>query len=171
MHKVLESGGIIRVQTWNSDADTPATLEQMIGTAWPRKVGLSATGHVEVLCTGPTEWWLIADGPDVVALLTRLEAACEGSAFRATDLSHAFARLEIEGTESRMLLAKGCALDLHPSRFPSGRCTRTRLADMPVIVRCVQDSIFQCIVASSCRHYLLSWLSDAAVEFSNSTIE
>jgi sarcosine oxidase, subunit gamma len=167
MHEVLELRGIIRVQTWDSEAVAPPAIEGTLGTAWPRKVGLVASGYVDILCTGPTDWWLFAAHPDVAAILEQLKTACMGSAFRVTDLSHAFGRIAVEGRESRMLLAKGCALDLHPARLPPEYCARTRLAGMPVIIRCVQESTFQCIVASSYRHYLLSWLTDAAVEFSS----
>jgi sarcosine oxidase subunit gamma len=166
MHKMLEPCGIIRVLTWDSGAVVPSTVEGILGTAWPRKVGLVVSGHVDVLCTGPTDWWLIAAGADVAALLERAKAACEGSAFCATDLSHAFVRVEIEGRESRALLAKGCAVDLYPSLFPSGRCVRTRFAGVPVIIRCIHESTFEGIVPSSYWDYLHSWLTDAAVEFS-----
>ena len=166
MHKVLEPCGIIRVQTWDSGAVVPPLAEGILGTVWPRKAGLVESGHVDVLCIGPTDCWLIAADPDVAKFLERFKAACEGSAFRATDLSQAFAQVEVEGSESQALLAKGCALDLHTSRFTSWRCVRVRFAGMPVILRCVRDSTFHCIVASSYRDYLISWLTDAALEFS-----
>ena len=71
----------------------------------------------------------------------------------------------IQGPEVRSLLLKGCALDLHPSQFPPGRCARTRFAALPTILRCTSATNFECIVTSSYRDYLLSWLADAAEEF------
>jgi len=80
-------------------------------------------------------------------------------------MSQALSRVRIDGYQSRALLAKGCALDLHPRRFPSGRCARTRLAGMPVIVRCVGEFASECVVPSSHQAYFASYLQDAAVEF------
>jgi heterotetrameric sarcosine oxidase gamma subunit len=166
LHRVLKAGGIIRLQTWDSDASIPRTVEQTLGIAWPRQVGLAASSHVDVLCTGPTDWWLFAPDADAAAALREwLVVACRGSAFRATELSHAFVRVHIEGPESRVLLAKGSMLDLHPSRFLPGSCARTRFAAMPVIMRCIQESAFDCIVALSYLDYFLSWITDAAAEF------
>jgi len=91
--------------------------------------------------------------------------AFDGSAFRATNVSDALARIEINGPEVRNLLAKGCSLDLHPPRFAPGRCARTRFAGMPVIVCCRGASKFECIVTISYVDYLLSWLADATLEF------
>jgi sarcosine oxidase subunit gamma len=88
------------------------------------------------------------------------------SPFRVTDLSAAFARIRIGGAYARALLSKACALDVHSGELRPGRAPRTLVAGLPVIVRCVTDSGFECIVALSYSHYLMSWLTDAAQEFS-----
>jgi sarcosine oxidase subunit gamma len=163
----LDPCSITRVQSWDSKAPVPAQLEQTLGIAWPQETGAVTSGRVDIICTGPTDWLVIAPDPDSTAeLLKRLDAAFEGSAFRATSVSQALARAEIDGPDARSLLAKGCSLDLHSSRFPPGRSARTRFAGMPVIVRCTQESTFECLVTSSYRDYLLAWLTDAATEFS-----
>ena len=48
------------------------------------------------------------------------EVAFDVYSFRTTDVTQALARVEIEGAEVRTLMAKGCSLDLHPSRYPPG---------------------------------------------------
>ena len=171
LSRVLEPCGIIRVQTWDSKLTglpKPAGLakaEQALGATWPELVGATANGHADILCTGPTDWLVIAPDPDITGLLHGLGEAFEGSSFRATNASHALTRLAIEHSEARVLLAKGTALDLDPTCFPPGRCARTRFADIPVIVRCKRMSAFELIVASSYHEYLISWLNDAAREF------
>jgi sarcosine oxidase subunit gamma len=134
-----------------------------LSIAWPRETGAVATGCADVLCIGPTDWLAIATDPDAATLLQRLDEAFEGSAFRTTNVSQALSRIEIDGAEARELLSKGCSLDLHPPRFAPGRCARTRFAGMPVIIRCTQDSTFQCIVTISYAEYLVSWLEDATL--------
>jgi sarcosine oxidase subunit gamma len=166
MPKVLDPCTLIRVQTWDLQAAVPPAAERSLGIAWPRETGTVARGRAEVLCIGPTDWLVIAIDSDPAALLQQLAQAFRGSTFRASDVSQALTRIEIDDPEARMLLSKGCALDMHPSRFPPGRCARTRFAGMPAIVRCARELTFECIVATSFRDYLFSWLSDAGREFS-----
>jgi sarcosine oxidase, subunit gamma len=157
---------IVRVQTWDSQAVAPLTVERALGITWPMETGTVASGRADVICTGPTDWLVMTAHPDAAPLLQRLHETFGGSAFRATDLTQALALVEIAGPDARVLLAKGCALDLHPSRFAPGCAARSRFADMPVIVRCIRESTFHCIVESSYRDYLILWLADAAAEFS-----
>lgn len=171
LSRVLEPCGIIRVQTWDSNVtgvSKPAgfaNAEHALGATWPELVGATANGHADILCTGPTDWLVIAHDPDITGLLHGLGEAFEGSSFRATNASHALTRIAIEGPDARVLLTKGTALDLDPTCFPPGRCARTRFADISVIVRCMRTSAFELIVASSYHEYLISWLNDAATEF------
>jgi sarcosine oxidase subunit gamma len=163
---LLDPRSIIRVQTWDSQAAAPSTVEQALGIAWPHETGACLSGRVDIICTGPADWLVIVPDPDGAELLQQLDEAFMGSPFRATNVSQALARIEIDGPDARVLLAKGCSLDLYPSCFPPGRCARTRFAGMPIIVRCIQQFTFECIVTSSYADYLRSWLTDAAMEFS-----
>ena len=162
---LLDPCSFIRVQTWNSQATATQKVEIALGTPWPKETGTIASGRADILCIGPTDWLVIAADSDAKALYQQLDDAFEGSAFRATNVSQALARIEVQGTEVRELLLNGCALDLHASRFPPGCCARTRLAALPAILRCTGPTSFECIVTSSYQDYLLSWLADAAEEF------
>lgn len=114
---------------------------------------------------GPTDWLVLADTAAPLSL-ERLSEAFEASAFRATDVSSALVRLQVEGANARALLAKACSVDLGLQAFPIGRSARTRFAAMPVIIRCLQPSTFELTLALSYRDYLVAWLEDAAEEFS-----
>jgi sarcosine oxidase subunit gamma len=156
---------VIRVQSWDSEALAPVAVNVVLGADWPHKAGTVVTGSAEVICVGPTDWLLLAGDPDATSWLERIDAAFQGSTFRATDVSQALTRLQISGPEVRDLLAKGCSLDLHPPLFPPGCAARTRFAGMPVIVCCTGTSAFELIVTRSYTDYLLSWLADAELEF------
>jgi sarcosine oxidase subunit gamma len=162
---LLDPCSIIRVQTWDCGGAEPAKVERVVGISWPQETGAVANGRGNILCTGPSDWLFISGDPDAAALLQQLEEAFEGSSFRATNVSSALARIELESPEVRALLAKACSLDLHPSRFPPGRCARTRFAGIPVIIHCTRTSTFECIVVISYAEYLNSLLADAALEF------
>jgi sarcosine oxidase, subunit gamma len=161
------SAFVVRVQTWDGAASVPLEVERTLDLAWPTEVGtVACSSAANILCTGPTDWLVITSDEDPLGFREQLAAAFQGSPFRATDVSQAIARIEIDDSCARDLLAKGCALDLHPSRFPPGHCAKTRFAAMPVVVRCTHANRFECIVTWSYRDYLLSWLEDAALEFS-----
>jgi sarcosine oxidase, subunit gamma len=166
MLSVLDSCSIIRVQTWDAEALVPSGLERSLGIAWPRHTGSVVNGRVDIICIGPTDWLVMDGNPDATQLMNVLAEAFGESVFRATNVSQSLVRIGVDGPPARELLSKGCSLDLHPSRFAPGRAARTRFAGMPVIVRCTQESTFECIVASSYGEYLVAWLTDAALEFS-----
>ena len=167
MLKWLDPCNIIRVQAWECELPVPSHVEQVLGIVWPKATGAVASGgYADILCTGPTDWLIVSTEPDIEPLLDWLQEAFERCAYRATNMSSALMRIQIDGSCARALLSKGCGIDVHPQTFPPGRCARTRLAGMPVIVRCTEDSTFQCIVAASYVDYLDSWLADAALEFS-----
>jgi sarcosine oxidase, subunit gamma len=170
LKELSDSCTLIRVQTWDLGARVPPALQDALAIEWPTAVGVVAASHTNrvaaVACLSPTEWLVIgtAAASDAATLLRPLQGSLEATPYRATTVTQALARIEVEGRAARLLLAKGCSPDLHPSRFSPGRCARTRLAGMPVILWCIQESTFQCIVASSYREYLLAWLADAGLE-------
>ena len=161
----LEACPIIRVQSWDVRKGPPVKAEQALGLLWPRSAGEVARGQVSILCIGPTDWLVLAPDHNRIALCDELNDTFARSTYRATDVSDALARIQVEGDDARALLAKGCSLDLHADRFPPLRSARTRFAGMPVVIYCAQTSTFECIVARSYRDYLLTWLADAGSEF------
>jgi len=164
--RVIDSCSITRVQTWDCQASAPSRIERTLDVTWPRQVGIVArSGRADVLCIGPADWLAVSTAADTTALPGQLREACDGSTYRATNVSQALTRIEIVGVAVRDVLLKGCALDLHPSRFPPGRCARTRFAALATVIQCTQPSTFECIVSSSHRDNLLSWLADATEEF------
>lgn len=165
LKRVLDPCSIVRIQTWDSAAIAPAAVTEVFGVTWPQKTGTVVCGRVDIICVGPTDWLVLATDPDATPWLHRLDALFQASTYRATNVSQALIRIEIDGPEMRDLLAKGCSLDLHPPLFPPGRAARTRFAGMSVIVRCTGTSKFQLIVTQSYADFALSWLADAELEF------
>src|SRR5580658_6596138 len=78
--------------------------------------------------------WLLIDGPGAsLAHDTFLEAA-SSKLCRLVDLSHSQCCINIAGASARELLARGTPLDLRPTIFGPGQCTRTRCADFTVLL-------------------------------------
>jgi sarcosine oxidase subunit gamma len=113
-----------------------------------------------VLWLGPDEW-LVLGGCDE----SRLRAAAGTEPASVVDVSAHRTTVRVSGAHSRDLLAHGCSLDLHPSRFPAGRCAQTMLAHAPVILLPLPADEFWVLVRASFARYLAEWLLDAAVEY------
>jgi sarcosine oxidase, subunit gamma len=162
LSRLLGPASIVRVQSWDCMASPPPALDQILGTPWPRDVGAVASALADALCVGPTQWLVIGGDAGEREPGQGLRKALMGSSFRATDVSQALARIEIEGAGAREALLEGCSLDLHPDRFPMGRCATTRFASVPLVLRRRAPWTFEAIVAVSYREYLLTWIADAA---------
>jgi sarcosine oxidase subunit gamma len=118
------------------------------------------SGDVSVLWLGPDEW-LVVGGCDE----SRLRAAVGAEFASVVDVSAQRTVVRVAGSSSRDLLAHGCSLDLHPGRFPVGRCAQTVLAHAPVILQPLGADEFRVLVRASFARYLAEWLLDAAVEY------
>ena len=69
---LLDPCSIIRVQTWDCGASAPSKVEQVVGTPWPQETGAVAKGRADILCTGPSDWWVLTSDPDAIALKKQL---------------------------------------------------------------------------------------------------
>jgi sarcosine oxidase subunit gamma len=104
----------------------------------------------DALWLGPDEWLVLGgreqDYPD---------------AWAAVDVSANRVCFELSGPAAADVLARGCALDLHPSVFPPGRCAQTLLARAQVILYRTEEQTFRLLVRASYADDLRAWLRDA----------
>jgi len=103
----------------------------------------------DAIWLGPDEWLVLGGREEDYA---EMPAAVDVSANRVC--------LELSGEGAADVLARGCALDLHPSVFPPGRCAQTLLARAQVILYRTEDA-FRLLVCPSFADYLRAWLTDA----------
>lgn len=137
-----------------------------LGLALPIEAGSSAcSGDVNVLWLGPNEW-LVVGPPGAAGPLTgQLRSAVGAEHASIVDVSAQRTTLVLSGPLVRDLLAHGCSLDLHPSRFPAGRCAQTMLAQAPVILLRLPADEYWVLVRASFAGYLVDWLVDATEEY------
>jgi heterotetrameric sarcosine oxidase gamma subunit len=162
------STALVRVQSWSRDTPPPAPIGRLLGLDWPLQVGEVAQGQadVDVICIGPTDWLVLSQAEvDPNRLVQAIEETLQESCFRATDVSSALVRIRINGAAARALLAKACALDVSSPSLAPGRASRTLVAGLAVVLRCLEPTVFECIAPRSYSDYLLSWLADAGAEF------
>jgi sarcosine oxidase subunit gamma len=104
------------------------------------------------------------------ALEVELTEALGGGLGSVVDLSANRTAIELQGPAARDVLAKGCALDLHPSAFAPGRCAQTLLARAQVILEQLDAApAYRLFVRGSFSDYLATWLLDAMAEFQDAS--
>ena len=142
----------------------PAYLAGVPLPMQPNRV--AAMREVRTLWLGPDEWLVTAPEGTAPDLLGRLGRALAGRHASVTDLSASRAIIEINGTQARTLLEKGCGVDLHPRAFGPGQCAQTLFAKLPVIIdQLAAAPLYRLFVRRSAARWLAEWLIDAAQEF------
>ena len=127
----------------------------------------SETPPVSALWLGPDEWMLVCAPGSETAVSAALQDSLNNHHASVVDVSDARTVLQIIGTGARDILAKGCALDLHPRAFGFGDVAQTMLAKASIILHQTSDEndeegpVFDIYVARSFADYLWRWLSDS----------
>src|SRR5215213_6271863 len=158
----ISGRSVLRLRSWLREFSRGGKPVMLHGRELPAQVGQILTGEVRALCVSPGEWLVVSTQSNSRRPLPPDEST---QGLVLVDLTDGLAIIDVGGFAARAILSKGCGLDLHPRSFPAGRCARTRFAQIPVVVECLEPSRFELYVARSYRHYLHSWLEDAAVEF------
>jgi sarcosine oxidase, subunit gamma len=146
-----------------------AAAGELLGVALPTTACTFAnSGDATVIWLGPDEWLVTGTaytGPELEARLREAVAPHGGAAI---DVSGQRTTVRLRGSHSRDMLAKGCALDLHPSAFGGGAAAETTIGRTGVILMAVDGSgaDYRILVRSSFARYLADWLLDAAEEYS-----
>ena len=105
-----------------------AALGAELHVALPaRPGGVTVAGDRTALWLGPDEWLLLAP-------LNSLDPRISVGAGAVVDISHRHVGLVLEGDDAAVALATGCPLDLHPSVFAPGTCTRTVFGKAEIVL-------------------------------------
>ena len=145
-----------------SDAALVAAAEAAFALALPLAPNKSTAANGRTaLWLGPDQWLIVAHA--VNAPVTAPELAGSASVVDVGDLRAVF---ELAGPHARDVLAKGCAVDLHPRAFQPGDCALSALARIRVALhQPAADNAYVLYVERSYAQYLWDWLIDAMVEY------
>jgi sarcosine oxidase subunit gamma len=147
-----------------------AAVAHWLGVELPTTASTYANNlDTTVIWLGPDEWLVTGTslaGPDLEA---RLRDAVSPHGGAAVDVSGQRTTLRLRGSHTRDVLAKGCALDLHPRLFTAGSAAQTTLGQAGVILLTVDGggADYRILVRSSFARYLAGWLLDAADEYTS----
>lgn len=156
---------LLQIKSWLPAHCTGERRLSIGGRELPHAVGSTLPDPLHILCLSPCDWLLVSQ--QRWAFKRHIAAVPRETGIVLLDVTDSLAVLKVRGRATRDVLAKGCGLDFHPKVFQVGCCARTRLAQMAVVIDCVDDlSSFDLYVARSHLFSLGDWLDDAAVEFS-----
>lgn len=138
------------------------TAERVLGQPIPQAANTFTNGGHEVYWLGPDEWLIANVAERAAALGSELAEALGGFHAAVNDVSGGNVELLVRGAEARAVLAKGCALDLHPREFAPGQCAQTGLGRAAVLLAAVDPSSYAIVVRRSFSDYVHRWLENAA---------
>jgi sarcosine oxidase, subunit gamma len=141
-------------------------LDAMLGTFQIQRLpdvgAIRSAGGSFLLGTGFGRWLLIVEekAADTARTLEHVADAFD----IALEAADAWTQFAISGSAALDLLAKGCALDLHPRVFSKDVCATTRFAQARCVLFRAANS-HRLLVGRSYAVSLAEWLVEAAEEF------
>ena len=122
-------------------------------------------GERHIVWLGPDEYLLLCESGKEKALYDTLTSTIKANHFAITDVSDSLCALSLSGAAVRDVLAKGCSLDVLPSKFGAGRCAQSLLAHAGITLMALPNDAFILICRTSFATYVHDWLVDAALEY------
>lgn len=166
--------GLINVRGDATDARFTAALQKAVKLAPPVDANTVAgrPSDTRMMWLGPDEWLVITrpGGGERAFNALWKELKVDGLHAAVTDSSEARTCIKISGPRAREVLSKGCAIDLHPSKFGPGQCAQTVVSKIGVMLTQTAgakttDPAYELYVLRSFATYLWMWLEDAAAEY------
>ncbi|KAE8758836.1 MULTISPECIES: sarcosine oxidase subunit gamma [Paraburkholderia] len=158
---------LVNVRGDTRDAAFVSAVESVIGCRPPEKANTIVRGNgYDMLWLGPDEWLVRSamahDATRTAPLQAKLGAAFVGVFASALDIGSGYTVLEISGTRTREVLARGCPLDLHPKLFGEGQCAQSHYFKASMTLLPTGTDSFDIVVRRSFADYFVKIMLDAA---------
>ncbi|WP_176057039.1 sarcosine oxidase subunit gamma [Paraburkholderia sp. BCC1876] len=158
---------LVNVRGDTRDAAFMQAMETVLGCRPPEKANTIARGNgYDLLWLGPDEWLVRSatahDATRSAPLQAKLGAAFAGVFAAVVDIGSGYTVLEISGTRTREVLARGCPLDLHPKLFGEGQCAQSHYFKASMTLVPTGANSFDIVVRRSFADYFVKMMLDAA---------
>jgi sarcosine oxidase subunit gamma len=158
---------LVNVRGDTRDAAFVQAVESVIGCKPPEEPNTARRGKdYDMLWLGPDEWLVRSATAHFAAQPAPLEAklreSFKGLFAAAVDIGSGYTVLEISGTRTREVLARGCPLDLHPSLLGVGQCAQSHYFKASVTVLPTGTDTFELVIRRSFADYFVKIMLDAA---------
>jgi len=147
-------------------AEVKAAIQTAYGVALP-DTPLRVTGNgIAFIWHGPDQWMAIADrGTNNRDIEVELKPVLEGKA-AVVDQGDGRAVVRVSGTHVRDVLAKGFAIDLHPSAFKTNSVAITHAAHIGCIIWQIDAApTYEIAMFRSFADSFMDWLTHSAAEY------
>ena len=131
----------------------------------PNNNRIVTVGDRHLIWLAPDEFLLLCAAGTETHLHSQLTLDMANIHGAATNVTDSLCALSLRGPAVRQVLAKGCSLDLHASKFVAGACAQTMLAHAAVTLMANDEFGFTLICRTSFAPYVAEWLLDAGLEF------
>jgi len=162
---------VIQVLAYTGQYETAAAaITKALGIECPTRPGIcNSNDHTQLVWNGPNSWLIIANdeasGRKPGELLGTLKKAV-GELAAVVDQSHGRCCLRLSGSHARTVMAKNCAIDLHPGAFKAGNCALAPVAHMSALLVQVDDTpSYDLFVARSLARSFAHAIEHACKEF------
>jgi sarcosine oxidase subunit gamma len=137
------------------------------GCNLPRKANsYVSAGERHVVWLGPDEFLILCEAGKESDLHGIISAEIKNGQHAAvTNVTDSLCAFSLSGSALLKVLAKGCALDLHPSQFTAGQTAQTMLSHAAVTLMAMPDGSMTILCRTSFAAYLLYWMADASLEY------
>ena len=133
--------------------------------ALPENNRLVSVGDRHLVWLGPDEFLLLCAAGTETHLHSQLTLDMADIHAAVTNVTDSLCALSLRRPAVREVLARGCALDLHPSKFTAGDCAQSMLAHAAVTLIANDETGFTLICRTSFAPYVADWLMDAGLAF------
>jgi len=141
-------------------------VAKVLGVALPTEPMTSASaGDVRIFWKAFDEWLIWTPEGAEGKLVADLRAATDGMRKAVVDMSDYFTVIRVQGPNARTLLAKGCALDLHPRAFSQGQATGTGFHQATIFLTLADTDTFDVMIRWSFADYLWTYFADGMQEW------
>ena len=143
----------------------PAVKTHTGCSALPTNNSFVTVGERQLIWLGPDEFLLLCEAGSEVHLHGQLMLDLNAVHAAVTNVTDGLCAFSLRGPALRQVLAKGCAIDLHPAVFTPGSCAQTMLAHAAVTLMATEENRFTMICRTSFAPYVHDWLLDAGMEY------
>ena len=133
--------------------------------ALPDNNRVVTVGDRHLVWLGPDEFLLLCAAGTETHQHSQLTLDMASIHAAVTNVTDSLCALSLRGPAVRQVLAKGCSLDLHPSKFGAGDSAQTMLAHAAITLMAHDETGFTLICRTSFAPYVAEWLIDAGLEF------
>ena len=119
-----------------------------------------------VLQISPDEWIILSNSNEIQGQIIELEKKLTKVHSAINNLTDQYQVVYISGKKSRLVLSKGCSIDLDSTSFGLKDCAQTTLALTDITIFCTAKNSFTVICRNSFANYLIDWLEDASLGYS-----